>query len=109
VLHPLQNTSTGFGARQSSGAVVIGIPQRPQNFVPKGYSWRQRGQVIPLEVAVGACRPPVTGSKIVLPQRPQNFTPSAKREWHFVHITTASVVECAPCWLSRLPAREGVN
>jgi len=33
VPHSLQNTSTGLGARQSSAAVPIGMPQRPQNLI----------------------------------------------------------------------------
>jgi len=40
-----------LGARQSSDAAPIGIPQRPQNFVPARYSWRQRGQMTPVGVA----------------------------------------------------------
>jgi hypothetical protein len=50
-----------------------------------------------------------TGSNVVLPHLPQNFTPSAKREWHFVHWTTTSVVDDGPVRLSRLPPRDGVN
>jgi hypothetical protein len=62
-----------------------------------------------LEVVGGAGNSVVIAWNVVLPHRPQNFTPSAKREWHFVHITTASVGESPPCLLSRLPPREGVN
>ena len=99
MLHPLQNTSTGFGARQSSAAAPIGIPQRPQNFVPAGYSCRQRWQVTPTGVSGEVFTPVETGWKVVLPQRPQNFTPSAYRDWHFVQTTTDKVAECPPCLL----------
>ena len=81
----------------------MGMPHRPQNLMPAGYVCPQRGQVIPLGDGDGgagvgvdgvAGNSPVTGWNVVLPQRPQNFTPSAKRDWHLVHITTTSVVEC---------------
>jgi len=73
----LQNNSTGLGARQSSDAAPIGIPQRPQNFVPAGYSCRQRGQVTPIGLSGEVSTSVETGWKVVLPQRPQNDLPAS--------------------------------
>ena len=45
-LHPGQRTSTGRGALQAIALPPRDAPQRPQNFVPAGWSTPQRVQRI---------------------------------------------------------------
>src|SRR5688500_424750 len=93
----------------------MGMPQRPQKRVPRGYVCPQRAQLI---VCGSGCAGRLTWASEsaavsvrneVLPPLPQNVTPSAHRAWQFVHTTPPCVTGSLVVRLARLPPRDGVK